>query len=283
MNQHRADLTLNGVFSRSTRAFRESFARLAPGLLVPLAVGGALQTAVTVVAGTQGPGTLVWALASLASFVIGVGVVMVGYSAVAQAAVNLAAGRPVTAADAWRAGRRYKLWGTLWLQGMGVALGVIFCILPGVYFGLAWALAMTVAIEEGLAHSHALSRSSALTSFNPRGGWTNSPRFIIFLVYVATLAVTYLLMGLASAPLMAAIMVEGARGAVAENAALAPWIQWLQVPTNLFATFFQASMTLLASIAFSFIYFDIRALQDADDQDAAVGALGPTAPGPDAR
>lgn len=274
------DLTLNGVFRRSAKVFRENFGALAPGLILPISgVIGALSVASALMDAQRR--TSMTAFFALFGLQLAAGLFrMVAYSAGAFAAVQLAAGRSVTVADAWAAGRRFRMWGTLWLQAIGIFIGLILCLAPGIYASLAWALAITVVVEEGIAHSKALSRSSELMGFNPQGGWSHSPRFLMFLVYVATIATAYALAGLASLPMMVAAGVEVARGTVMEQGGLPPVLLWLQVPTSLLTSFFEASIAFLTSIASSHIYFDIRALQDGGDMEAAIAALGPSPASP---
>ncbi|MBX7186625.1 MAG: hypothetical protein K1Y01_15905 [Vicinamibacteria bacterium] len=269
-------LTLGQIFNRAMELFRREFARPALSILLPLAlVSGLLSAAMTAVQ-TQlatNPGLiLVFFGALILAGVIGV----VGYGALAHMAVGLAAGRETAPADSWRAGLRFRAWGTLMLQGLGVGVGLIFCLLPGMYFGLVWAMALPVVFEEPtFAHSAALSRSHELSRFNPAGGLGNDPRFRIFLIFVVTLATTYLLMGLAQLPLIVAVAVETARSIAdgRRDGQFSSFVQWLQVPTSIVTSFIQAAMTLLGNLGTAVVYFDIRGRQEAKDLDSAIDAL----------
>jgi hypothetical protein len=269
-------LTLGQIFSRAMELFRREFARLAPSILLPLALMSGLLSAAMAAVQTQltrSPGfSLVFVGVMLLAGVVGT----VGYGALAHMAVGLAASRETAPADSWRAGLRFRVWGTLMLQGMGVGVGLLFCLLPGMYFGLAWALALPVVFEEpAFAHSAALSRSHELSRFNPAGGLGNDPRFRIFLIFVVTLATTYLLVGLAQLPLIVAVAVETARN-IADGRRqdqLSSFVQWLQVPTSIVTSFIQATMTLLGNLGTAVVYFDIRGRQEAKDLDSAIDAL----------
>lgn len=269
-------LTLGQIFNRAMELFRREFARLALRILLPLAlVSGLLSAAMAAVQTqlTRSPGlSLVFFGVVILAGVVGA----VGYGALAHMAVGLAAGRETAPEDSWRAGLRFRVWGTLMLQGIGVGVGLIFCLLPGMYFGLAWAMALPVVFEEpGFAHSAALSRSHELSRFNPAGGLGNDPRFRIFLIFVVTLATTYLLMGLAQLPLIVAVAVETARSIAdgRRDGQLSSFVQWLQVPTSIVTSFIQAAMTLLGNLGTAVVYFDIRGRQEAKDLDSAIDAL----------
>ena len=269
-------LTLGQIFNRAMELFRREFARLALSILLPLAlVSGLLSAAMAAVQTqlTRNPGLL---LVFLGVMILAGVVGAVGYGALAHMAVGLAAGRETAPGDSWRAGLRFRVWGTLMLQGIGVGAGLIFCLLPGMYFGLAWAMALPVVFEEpAFAHSAALSRSHELSRFNPTGGLGNDPRFRIFLIFVVTLATTYLLMGLAQLPLIVAVAVETARSIAdgGREGQLSSFVQWLQVPTSIVTSFIQAAMTLLGNLGTAVVYFDIRGRQEAKDLDSAIDAL----------
>jgi hypothetical protein len=268
-------LTLGQVFSRAMQLFRDGFARLSVGILLPLALAsGLMSAAITALQSGVAPGptsAIAFFLVMLVAMAVGV----VGYGALGHAAVGLAAGRDAATGDSWREGRRFRVWGTILLQGVGVILGLIFCLLPGMYLSLVWALALPVVFEESTFHSAALSRSRDLSRFNPKGGLGNDARLWIFLILTVTLATTYLLSALAQAPLMIAIILETARSVADGRRAeeMPVFIQWLQVPTTIVTSFVQSAMTLLGNLACAVVYFDIRGRQDAKDLDSAIDAL----------
>lgn len=268
-------LTLGQIFSRAMQLFRKGFAKLSVGILLPLALASGLMSAAMAAmqTGVARGGVLIvgFFLVLFVTMVVGI----VGYGALAHAAVGLAAGRDATVGDSWREGRRFRVWGTILLQGVGVVLGLIFCLLPGMYLSLAWALTMPVVFEESTFHSAALSRSHELSRFNPKGGLGNDPRLRIFLILVVTLATTYLLSALAQAPLLIAVMVETARNVAdgRRTEEMPVLIQWLQVPTTIVTSLVQSAMTLLGNLACAVVYFDIRGRQDAKDLDSAIDAL----------
>jgi hypothetical protein len=90
-------------------------------------------------------------------------------SPIAQGAMALAVGdayrgRSITVGSAYRASfrRALALAGTFLLMGLGVLLGVVLLVIPGLYLAVAWMLATQIVMLEGIAGSSALSRSREL-------------------------------------------------------------------------------------------------------------------------
>ena len=73
-------------------------------------------------------------------------------------------GQSTTIGAAYRASLRrvLALTGTFVLMGLGVMLGILLLVVPGIYLALAWMLAMQIVMLEGIAGTSALSRSRAL-------------------------------------------------------------------------------------------------------------------------
>lgn len=68
----------------------------------------------------------------------------------------------------WRSSFRFTmgrfrplLWVTL-LGGLGTALGLLFCLLPGIWLGIVWSVAIPVLLTEGARGTKALGRSFQL-------------------------------------------------------------------------------------------------------------------------
>jgi len=272
-------LTLGQIFGRAMELFRREFGRLALSFLLPLALVSGLLSASMAAAQTRLTGGPVFIALFTASMLLAIVAGTIGWGALAHASVGLVAGRETAAAESWRAGCRFQVWGTLMLQGLGVGIGLLFCLLPGMYFAVAWALAMPVVFEEpGFAHSAALSRSHELARFNPAGGLGTDPRFRLFLIFTVTVATTYLLAGLAQLPLFVAAAVEAARNIAngRRTDELSNLVQWLQVPTSIVTSFIQNTMGLLGNLGAAVVYFDIRGRQEAKDLDSAIDAMDAT-------
>jgi hypothetical protein len=270
------NLTLGQTFGRAMDLFRHEVGRFGVGIVLPLALASGLMSAAVATLQTRLAGNLGLMLLFLVSMVFFLVVVLVGYGALAHMAVGLAAGRKPQASESWRQGIRFRVWGTSLLQALGILVGLIFCLLPGMYFALAWAMAIPVVFEEpAFAHSAALSRSHELSRFNPAGGIGNDPRFRIFLIFTVTVASTWLLSAVAQLPLFVAAAVEAARNIADGRRAddFSALVQWLQVPTSVATSLIQAVMTLLGNLGTAVVYFDIRGRQEAVDLESALDTM----------
>jgi hypothetical protein len=269
-------LTLGQVFSRAMDLYREALKTLFVGIVLPLGLVSGLLSAGLAAFQTRIAEGPVFIAGFVALILVALVISIIGVGALVHASVALTAGRQTTVAESWREGLRFRVWGTAMLSGLGIFLGAMCCLVPGIYFALAWSFALPVVFEESLAHSKALSRSHELSRFNPVGGIGNDPRFRIFLIYAATFATTYLLSTLVQLPLILATMVSVAREAADGRVTgqVPALLQWLQVPTSIVASWVQSAMTLLANLAVAVIYFDIRGRREAKDLDSAIDVLG---------
>jgi hypothetical protein len=100
---------------------------------------------------------------------LGLALLIVALSPIAQGAMTLAIGdayrgQSMTIGAAYRAslGRVLALTGTFLLMGLGIVVGLLLLVIPGIYLALAWMLAMQIVMLEGIAGSSALSRSRQL-------------------------------------------------------------------------------------------------------------------------
>lgn len=268
-------LTLGQVFGRTMQIFRDGYKQVFLGVVLPLGVvTGLLSAGIAVLQSHVAEAfflPLYFGLILVAA-VIGV----VGVGALAHASVGVTAGRPVIASESWRQGIRFKVWGTVILSAIGVGLGLMCCLLPGLYLIVAWSLAFPIIFEEAIFHSGALSRSHELARFNPQGGIENDPRFRMFLVYGAAFGTMYLLVTLAQLPMFILIFASIARDTSSgvKPGDFPAFIQWVQVPTSLVTSLIQHSMTFMANIGAAVVYFDIRGRQEATDLKTAIEEMG---------
>ncbi len=80
------------------------------------------------------------------------------------------------------------------VSGLGIGIGMLFLIVPGIILSLMWAVAVPVRIEEGTGIIESLSRSNALTS----GSKGNI--FLLYLVIGIIGAIVGFVAGLIAAP-----------------------------------------------------------------------------------
>jgi hypothetical protein len=96
----------------------------------------------------------------------------------------------------WRSSLRYtlpRLHSILWvtiLGGLGVLVGFVLCIVPGIWIGVSWAIAVPVLLTEGARGSNALRRSFHLV----KGRWWGT---------FGALAIAFILVGVVSAAISA--------------------------------------------------------------------------------
>jgi hypothetical protein len=149
----------------------------------------------------------------------------------------------------WRDSLRFGLSKTpsiLWiavLSGLGVGLGAILCIAPGIWLYVAWCIGIPVLLVEGLRGSKAMTRSFQLV----RGRWW--PTFgTLIIAGLITAAVAFAL-GILSVPLLLSGASYTTRQAVS---AITRGIG------SVFTTPFSAAVTAL-------IYFELRVRKEGFD------------------
>jgi hypothetical protein len=130
-------------------------------------------------------------------------VTLVAASLATAAAYRLVAdaylGRPIDPAASMRFGLR-RLGSVIWVSllfGMGVVIGSIFLLAPGVYLYVAWSVAVPVLLAENLRGRKALGRSRALVRgrFWPCAGVLILSFLLLFIVAAAILVVLAAIVG----------------------------------------------------------------------------------------
>ena len=147
------------------------------------------------------------------------------------------------------------------LIGLGVSVGIILLIVPGLIFMTMWAIAVPVAVLENKGISESMSRSSDLTKGNR---W----RFFLILILFAAIAIVV------SLALNAGI---GLIAGVSANLPSAPmWVQALAA----IAQFITSSLIgPLGTIALSLAYYDERVRKEAFDLELMMAAIDAHQPG----
>jgi hypothetical protein len=156
-------MTFSEVLDTGFRLIRDHFALLVG---IGLVLYGPLAIAQELLAGVQSPEDAN-ATAMIVAFLFILG--FVALSPIAQGAMTLAIGdvyrgRTMAMGDAFRGGlrRALPLVGTYLLYTLGVAIGIVLLVLPGIYLMVAWMLTTQVVMLEGLAGPAALGRSREL-------------------------------------------------------------------------------------------------------------------------
>jgi hypothetical protein len=273
-------LTLGQIFSRAIDLCRPAFGSVFVGIILPLGLLQGVLAAGSAMLQTTGrmagPGVIFGSFALIGMTLVVLVVAIVGAGATGHAAYTLAKGGDAVSSESWREGLRPRVWGTLILSGIGIGLGLVCCLLPGIYAALVWAIVLPIVFDESLGFTRALSRSYELMNFNPQGGIGNDPKLRAFLILLSTVATTYLLSFMIQLPL---VIVSAAAVARSMSAGETPGefpalVYWLQVPTSIAVSIVQSSLVFLSSTALAVMYFDIRGRREATDLDAAVTAIG---------
>jgi hypothetical protein len=179
--------------------------------------------------------------------------------------------------SAWRAMFRLRAVGTLTLMWLAFFLGLIFCVLPGLYAGIVFGLTIPVMVEERLFGVSALARSSELLRHNPRRDVGDDPRLKLFVLSLVGVLLAYALSVVVQAPFLVAqqvLLFRGiAAGQRADPNALAAQMYWLQVPTAILGALAQVATQLYVSFGVALLFFDIKGRKEGADLEAALDEL----------
>ncbi len=144
-------------------------------------------------------------------------------------------------------------------MGIGITIGFVLLIVPGVILFLMWALAVPVAVLEDAGLGESLSRSRDLTAGH-RGRV-----FVIYLLYFA------LLLALESAllaPFGFAVALRGATGGAAALSAT------MLIATAVVGYVIECLVTPILTISLSLMYYDERVRKEAFDIQLMMASLG---------
>lgn len=243
-------MSLGDIFARS---FQLLFSRLgtlyAIMLLVELPVF-ALRLSLPDLM-LNGPGPLVVLLPTLTLQTIGTG-------AMIRVIMQEYLDRPVTFGQAFQfaLGRFGALLGTSLLSGLCVLLGLLFCLIPGIYLAVVFSLASQVVVVEDWAGMEALSRSKGLVQ-----GYFWRVFGVLFLVWLCGALVSS---AVSASAAMALPYQEGVQMfdiIVTVRLSSYPNYALVTTLTTLVQTFFQT----YTGICTTLLYFDLRNRKEAFD------------------
>jgi hypothetical protein len=186
---------------------------------------------------------------------------------------------------AWRTALQPGVLGTYLLKGMGVGLGMLFCLLPGFYLSLAWGLCVPVVVAEGLRGSGALRRSHELLRHNPGRRLGRDPRVKLFVLYLTGALIGWTVNMVVSMPFAIVQQVvmfrQIASGAHPDPAAMMADMAWLQAPQGVLNALVQISVQIYMAFGLALFFQDLRGRREGLDLEAAIDALA-TRPAPPA-
>jgi hypothetical protein len=151
------------VLDTGFRLIRDHFALLVGIGLVLYAPLAVLQELLTDVQ-TSGDANTVTLVAAFSIIVASLALSPIAQGAMTLAIGDVYRGHSMALGDAYRGGlrRALPLVGTYLLLSLGVALGILLLVVPGIYLMVAWMLATQIVMLEGIAGPSALSRSRDL-------------------------------------------------------------------------------------------------------------------------
>jgi hypothetical protein len=196
-----------------------------------------------------------------------------GYVALLQAATDVLQGHPVSMSGAWLFTVRPRAFGTSLLVALCVAVGCVFCLLPGVFLGLLFSMIVPVMAAEGMFGMDAITRSAQLVRYNPAGGIGNSPLLKVFLLFFLGYLLSAAVGMAVQLPFVIAqqiLIFRAAAEGSTDPAHVMNTAIWLQVPGNMLNALVTTAVQVYMSFALVLFYFDLRRRQEGGDLEAAI-------------
>lgn len=208
------------------------------------------------------------------------------YSIMGAAVVDATAGRKPDLGRSVLLVLKPRFFFTLLGTGLGIFVGFLCCIAPGLVLAMIWGFILPVMVEEKLTLGNAFARSSALARYNPLGHWTGSPMVKIFVLLVVGTLLSYAVSFIFQVPFAILQQLWVLREAASEGGAEAIFasgaFHWLQVPGTALGSLAQTAVMLYLNFGIALLYFDVRRRWEGSDLLAAVEDLGtPAAAGDD--
>ncbi|HXB55446.1 MAG TPA: hypothetical protein VN461_11720 [Vicinamibacteria bacterium] len=277
-------LSFRLLLDEAVRHARQHFRRIYPAVAIPLALaGGALPliqlsfSGYMILPGRTGPApgaVLLGFVASAVAMLVVMTVYLLGYSVLVVAALNALAQREVSMARAWLFVLRPRVLGTLILKTIVIGFGLIFCMVPGIYWSLLLSLALPVMVEEARFGTGALRRSGELARYNPLRDLEADPRLKAFLIYFVGILLGQVANFVIQLPLVAIQQVmmfrDLAGGQRMDPATMMRRLAWVQVPSAMLGMLIQAAVYLYMSFGIALLFFDVKRRKEGLDLEVAI-------------
>jgi hypothetical protein len=249
------------LLDRTFFLYRKHFTLFVGIIALPYLILLAMQLGQVVLAGSgMVISRLVWTLIAIVMYLVALSAAYAA-SVVAVSAVHLE--RPISIGAAFSSikGTLLKVMGIMMAVGIGVAVGFVLLIIPGILLALGWSLAIPVAVIEGKSLNGATARSWALTK---------GDRGRIFVVFFLFFVLIYIVMLLFQVTLLIGIGMSH----VAARTAIPRWFLVLTPVATFMA---ECLVGPLATIALTLIYYDERVKKEGFDLQFMMHSLqGPT-------
>ena len=269
---------LDEAMRRARRHIRAMYLPVALPLALLAAVAGVVQTLgmqrlLREAAGAAEPPTF-----SFATILPGLALgLMVALSLIAlqKAAVDALLERPIDMKEAWRFALRPRVIGTFVLQGLAILAATLACVVPALYVIPLVSLVPTIMVVEGLFGGNALSRSAALTRYNPGGSFSTSPLLKALGLMLVTAMISYSATAIVTLPFQIPMMIgmfrEIATGQ--EPTATMTKFFWYQVPVQVLQTGVTVAVYTFASFGYALLFFDLKNRKEGSDLAAEIDAV----------
>jgi hypothetical protein len=207
---------------------------------------------------------------TLATVVISLGAVAASQGATVVAVSHVHLGRPISIAESFAGMKGKILYVALIMIGcwIGIAVGFVLLIIPGIILALMWALTIPVAVLEDKGLRDSVNRSAELTKGH---------RGRIFVIYFLFLVLFYAVILAWEIPIFAAV------GIASRGQPITAIPMWSQFAIPLCAFLTQCLVGPLMTIGFSLVYYDERVRKEAFDLQHMMASLdspGATATAP---
>lgn len=203
-------------------------------------------------------------VATLSVFLIAVVMRLVGVAAASSATIIIVSAiyldRPITLREAYGrvSGMLVRIFFIMMGLSIGIGIGLLLLVVPGVILGLMWALTIPVAVLEDTGLGDSLSRSRYLTEGH---------RFRVLAIFLLYFALVFALELGFLGPIGAVMAVKG-------KAAIAAAAQIITIATIVLAYLIQCLVTPILTISLSLMYYDERIRKEAFDIQIMMTALG---------
>jgi hypothetical protein len=228
-------------------------------------------------------GTLV--LGGIAALLLALWFVFV-YGSMMVCAVRTLGGESPALRPSLRFYLRPRVWGTDLLAWLLISLGLVACILPGLFLMAAWSLRVPVMVREGRFGWDAMKRSWELLAHNPSADLLRHPVVKVLLLVVLGVVLGQAISMVVQGPTMIVsqvMVLRGmSRGEGADPQAMMRAMLWLTIPAAVIATLAQLAVQLYIDFATTHLYLDqVRRKEGADLGAALDRILGETPPPPE--
>jgi hypothetical protein len=270
---------LDEAMRRTRRHIREIFPAVAIPLALLSAAVGVFQALWFQDLKSEGLGSLGGSpFLSLPTVLLGLAhsiVLAIGLVALQKAAVDATAGRPVDMKEAWRFAVRGPVLVTLFLQGLAIIAALLVCCVPIFYVAPLLSLVSVVMAEEKIFGTAALSRSAALTRYDPDGRFFETALFKAFALMIVTVVISYAVAFLVVLPFQVPMFISLFRDAAAGKdpaaamGTMSKWL-WIQIPSQILQTLTTVAVFLYAAFGYALLFFDARSRKEGSDLAAEI-------------